>query len=150
VYWNKFIQFVATIRPALEFVAIVATPIGVFWGLHTYQRSVRLEKAKWMKELYEKFYERTELKGMRDILDGDDTQKISEMVKSEDTHFTDYLNFFEFLGYLSESKQIGRNEILGMFDYYLRNLRDQPEVAGYIKRPDKGFEKLRALLSQVK
>src|SRR5436309_15983741 len=42
--------------------------------------------------------------------------------------FTDYLNVFEFLGYLSESKQIGRSEILRMFDYYLKNLRKHPTV----------------------
>lgn len=103
-----------------------------------------------MKELYEKFYERSELKSVRDILDGDDKQKISEMVNREDADFTDYLNFFEFLGYLSESKQIGRTEIVGMFDYYLKNLRKHSTVLDYINEPAKGFEKLRALLKQVK
>jgi hypothetical protein len=147
--WNTFIKFVAAIRPILEVFAIAATPIVAFWGLWTYRRSVRLEKAKWMKELYEKFYERSELKSVRDILDGDDKQKISEMVSTEATQFTDYLNFFEFLGYLSESKQIGRGDIVGMFDYYLKNLRKHPTVLDYINDPAKGFEKLRALLKQV-
>ncbi len=36
-----------------------------------------------MKELYEKFYERSELKSARDVLDGDGKQKISEMVNTE-------------------------------------------------------------------
>ena len=48
--WNTFIKFLATIRPILEVVAIVATPIMAFWGLLTYGRSVKLEKAKWMKD----------------------------------------------------------------------------------------------------
>lgn len=147
--WNTFIKYVAAIRPILEVVAIAAALIAAFWGLYTYRRSVRLEKAKWMKELYEKFYERSELKSVRDNLDGDDKEKISEMVEEECTQFTDYLNFFEFLGYLSESKQIGRNDIVGMFDYYLKNLRKHPKVLNYINNPAKGFEKLRALLEEV-
>ena len=139
----------AAIRPILEAVALAAASIAALWGLYTYRRSVKLEKAKWMKELYEKFYERSELKRVRDILDGDDKEKILEMVNTEATEFTDYLNFFEFLGYLSESKQIGSNEIMGMFDYYLRNLRERPAVLNYINNPAKGFEKLRAFLKQV-
>lgn len=102
-----------------------------------------------MQELYEKFYERPELKGARDILDVDDKQRVSEMVSTEEAQFTDYLNFFEFLGYLLESKQIGKNEVIGMFDYYLKNLQKHPMVLGYINNPTKGFEKLRALIKQV-
>jgi hypothetical protein len=83
VYWNTFIRFVPAIRPILEVFAIAATPIAAFWGRCTYRRSVRLEKVKWMKELYEKFYERSELKSARDVLDGEDKQKISEMVNTD-------------------------------------------------------------------
>ena len=137
--FSCFIKGLAAIRPILEVLAIVATPIAAFLALHTYRRHARLEKAKWMKELYEKFYERAELKSVRDSLDGDDEQKISEMVNAEATQFTDYLNFFEFLAYLSESNQIGKNEIVGMFDYYLRNLRQHPTVLNYISNPAKGF-----------
>jgi len=78
--WNTFIKFVAAIRPILEVFAIAATPIVAFWGLWTYRRSVRLEKAKWMKELYEKFYERSELKSVRDILDGDDKSQVLKVL----------------------------------------------------------------------
>lgn len=99
-----------------------------------------------MKERYEKFYEGQELKSVRDILDADDEQKISQRVDGEDVHFTDYLNFFEFVAFLSESKQIRESEIIGMFDYYLRNLRKHPTVWKYINDATKGFEKLRKLL----
>ncbi len=102
-----------------------------------------------MKELYEKFYERPELKAARDVLDGDDKQRISEMVENESREFTDYLNFFEFLAYLSESKQITEKEMLALFDYYLRNLRQNPQVLKYINVPAKGFERLAKVLARL-
>ncbi len=36
-----------------------------------------------MKELYEKFYQRSDLKGIRDVLDGDDPVKVSNLVREE-------------------------------------------------------------------
>jgi hypothetical protein len=101
-----------------------------------------------MKELYEKFYERAELKQVRDVLDGDDVRAISKMVADEGTEFTDYLNFFEFVAILSQSKQIGKHEVLDMFNYYLRNLGSRQEVMNYINDPAKGFEKLRKMLKE--
>ncbi|MGI0085792.1 MAG: hypothetical protein ACREBQ_11995, partial [Nitrososphaerales archaeon] len=63
-----------------------------------------------------------------------------------DSSFTDYLNFFEFLAYLEESRQVERAEILGIFDYYVKNLKSSPAVIAYINDPAKGFEKLRKFL----
>jgi hypothetical protein len=120
-----------------------------FWAVWTYHQSAKLERSRWMKELYEKFYEHDELKKTRDLLDGGDSDEISRFVHDEPPAFTDYLNFFEFLGYLYESGQIKLEEIRGMFDYYLKNLREHPAVLNYINAPAKGFEKLRALLKQV-
>ncbi len=146
MHWNTFIEFAAAVRPILEVFAIAATPIAAIWGLFTYSRSVSLEKAKWMKELYEKFYEHGELKKIRDLLDGGNSTEISDLVGKELPSFTDYLNFFEFLGYLHESGQISSEEVRGMFDYYLRNLKQTKPVADYIADPKKGFEKLQRLL----
>jgi len=146
MWWNTFVKFVAAIRPILELLAIVAMPIMALSALCTYRRSVRLEKAKWMKELYEKFYERDELKKTRDLLDGGDPAEISDLVRKEPSSFTDYLNFFEFLGCLHKWGQISLEEVRHMFDYYLRNLKQNREVAAYIADQAKGFEKLRRLL----
>ncbi|PYV11253.1 MAG: hypothetical protein DMG23_04850 [Acidobacteria bacterium] len=81
--WNTLVKYVEAIRPIIQVVAIAAGAVAALMGLSTYRQSVRLEKVKWMKELYEKFYERSELKSARDVLDGDDKQKISEMVNTE-------------------------------------------------------------------
>lgn len=82
------------------------------------------------------------------MLDGDDPSQISELVKKEPASFTDYLNFFEFLAYLCESGQIEKKEMAGVFDYYLRKLKQSSEVAAYINDPTKGFEKLAKVLRE--
>jgi hypothetical protein len=108
-----------------------------------------LERAKWIKDLYEKFYESIGLKMVRDAIDSANHTQIDSMVAQEDPAFTDYLNFFEFLGYLWESKQIRKEELLGLFDYYLRDLGKNKNIAAYIADPTKGFEKLQKLLEMV-
>lgn len=102
-----------------------------------------------MKELYEKFYERDDLKQIREMLDSGNHDAIGQLVKAEDPKFTDYLNFFEFLAYLSGSNQIKEEEMFGIFDYYLRSLEQNPEVAGYISDTQKGFEKLNKLMKKM-
>lgn len=119
------------------------------WALFTYSQSVKLQRARWVKELYEKFYERGDLKVIRDLLDSGNSKQISELVGTEPASFTDYLNFFEFLAFLSETKQIEDKEILGLFEYYLRILRKNSEVSEYISDPTKGFEKLHKLLDRL-
>jgi hypothetical protein len=134
------------IRPILEVLALVATVIGGGWAVWTYHRSAKLERAKWVKELYEKSYERGDLKTVRDSLDSGDPAKVSGLVDGEPASFTDYLNFFEFLAYLCESNQIEKEEMVGLFDYYLRSLKGNVRVAAYINDPSKGFEKLARVL----
>src|SRR5271169_4089666 len=148
--WTDFVQWVTAIKPILDALAVCATLIAASWGLDTYHRSVRLERAKWMKELYEKFYEDNRLKSIRDLLDGDDDEEITRLVQNGDPSFTDYLNFFEFLSFLHESKQIRKEEVQGLFDYYLRSLTRNAEVRRYIDDPSNGFEKLKRLLKQLK
>jgi hypothetical protein len=50
--------------------------------------------------LYENFYERNDLKEVREVLDCDtgDSPEINKLVDEESQRFTDYLNFFEFVG----------------------------------------------------
>ncbi|MDE3178059.1 MAG: hypothetical protein KGM47_00245 [Acidobacteriota bacterium] len=135
-----------TVKLIAEIVTAAASLIAGWWALLTYRQSVNLERAKWVKELYEKFYERNDLKDVRDLLDSDDQNKIAELVQTEPRNFTDYLNFFEFLAYLSRSKQIGKEEVSILFDYYLENLSGNKNVRDYISNSKKSFEQLRELL----
>lgn len=124
----------------------IGTLVAAFWAAWTYHQSVKLARARWIKELYEKFYEQQQLKPVRERLDSGDEQSIAGLVRDEEPSFTDYLNFFEFLAYLEESGQVKRADMLGIFGYYLQNLKSCPPVIAYIKDPAKGFEKLRWIL----
>ena len=99
-------------RTVVEVIGLAGTLFAGFWAVWTYSQSLKLQRARWVKELYEKFYEHSELKKVRNLLDSNDIQQIRSMVEKEDPAFTDYLNFFEFLGYLWESKQVSEQEIL--------------------------------------
>lgn len=129
--------------------------VPAWWALFTYRQRVKLERAKWIKELYEKFYERSDLKAVRDLVDSreEDVTKRAELDKligEERPEFTDYLNFFEFLGYLEESRQVRQTDIFGIFGYYLASLKQNEKVNGYVEDGENGFEMLRRLLSKVK
>jgi hypothetical protein len=137
----------------LDWITAVGTLVAAFgalgtaiWAARTYSQSVKLARARWMKELYEKFYEQPLLKPVRDQLDSGNEQAIAKLVEDEDPAFTDYLNFFEFLAYLEESGEVKRADMLGIFGYYLKNLKSSPPVIAYVKDPAKGFEKLRRVI----
>ncbi len=128
------------------------TPIGglvaAFWAVWTYHQSMKLARARWVKELYEKFYEQPQLKTVREELDSSDEGVKTKLVRGESSSFTDYLNFFEFLAYLKESGQVKKADMLGIFQYYLENLKSCPDVFAYINDASKGFEKLSKVLRE--
>jgi gamma-glutamylcyclotransferase (GGCT)/AIG2-like uncharacterized protein YtfP len=127
-----------------------ATGTAALFALFTYRKSAKLERAKWLMELYNKFYEHDDLKMVRELLEAPDEAKVLNLVRAEPAAFTDYLNFFEFLGYLCESKQLKQTDMLAMFEYYLGRLEEIPPVAAYINDPAKGFEKLNKLFDAVR
>jgi hypothetical protein len=87
-------------------IATVGGLVAAFLAVWTYRQNTKLARARWMKELHEKFYEQQQLKAVREQLDGGEEEKIAKLVKDEGPEFTDYLNFFEFLAYLEESGQV--------------------------------------------
>ena len=107
-----------------------------------------LARAKWASSLYEKFYEATTLKQMRDKLDClNDVDLVNEIVIREDPAFTDYLNFFEFIAFLKASKQLKDSEIEAIFGYYLDCLNRHDRVKQYISNAENGYEGLAGLLT---
>lgn len=98
--------------------------------------------------LYEKFYEETTLKQLRDRLDClKDSDSVNEIVIREESAFTDYLNFFEFIAFLKSSKQLKDSEIEALFGYYLDCLNRHDRVKQYVTNPENGYEGLARLLT---
>lgn len=73
-------------------------------ALVTYRRNVRTKRAEWLSTLHAKFFESTNYKSMRHIIDYEPPEFVTlrdciaqggsdQLVES----FVDYLNFFEFI-----------------------------------------------------
>lgn len=102
---------------ALKTIAAFLALVTAFVAYRVYRFNSRLECAKWLNTLYEKFYEKDELKKVRDILDcdGGESSAVEEPVRSESKEFTDYLNFFEFVAVLGKSKQLAKGGVEDLF-----------------------------------
>jgi hypothetical protein len=120
---------------------------GAVFAAFVFRRNSALDRAKWASGLYEKFYEATTLKQMRDRLDcSSDLDSVNEIVIREEPSFTDYLNFFEFIAFLRKSQQLKDSEIEALFGYYLDCLIRHDRVKQYISNPENGYEGLANLL----
>ncbi|HEX4067547.1 MAG TPA: hypothetical protein VHZ09_16125 [Acidobacteriaceae bacterium] len=124
-----------------------AAAIAALGALYQYWQNSRRERAKWAVQLYEKFYEANHYKSTREKLDCvPNAIEVAQLVAEESTDFTDYLNFFEMVGYLAKKKQLRTEDALSLFQYYLRCLKQHDEVMKYLGNKEKGYEQLREFL----
>lgn len=144
--WTAVSQLVVSITGSLAALGTVAAAI---YAAFVYRNNSRLERARWASTLYEKFYERKDLKKVRDALDCEQgTKQVEALVSMEESDYTDYLNFFEFVAFLNHRGQLTREEVEDLFGYYLRCLTRHDTVRRYVK--EKGYERLDALLTTLK
>jgi hypothetical protein len=131
---------------SIKDLATIVGAVAALWAIYVYFTNSRLRRAEWLASLYEKFYERPDLKEIREILDCEenDSADITKLVREEPSNFSDYLNFFEFVAVLQNSRQLRKAEIEDLFGYYLGCLENCPPVRNYIAR--KGYEQLDRLL----
>ncbi len=112
---------------------------------------VRADHATWITRLYEKFYERSELKKIREEIDCGSREAIAAVVQKCDPEFTDYLNFFEYVAYLNKNGQLTDSEVEDLFGYYLNCLAQNTDIMGYIENTTAhGYEQLAKLLHDRK
>jgi len=131
------------------FVGIIAA-IGAVW---TYRQNSQRERAKWVVELYEMFFEDDRHKKIRGILDSQANSDNVETLLADqesgdfDAH-TYYLNFFELVTFLSQEKEIRSADVNTLFEYYIECMLRHDDVVKYINDPKNGFEYLRKLLAK--
>lgn len=132
----------------LKTIAALIAAAAALWGIYVYFSNSRLRRAEWLRSLYEKFYERVELKRVREVLDceGGRSEAIDKLVSEEPPELSDYLNFFEFVAVLRKSRQLTEEEIEDLFHYYLDCLENCRAVRAYIAK--KGYEQLDRLLQE--
>jgi hypothetical protein len=111
----------------LKTIAAMIVAGTALWGIYVYFTNSRLRRAEWLASLYEKFYERPELKVVREVLDCEGGQ-------------------FEFVAVLRKSGQLTQEEIEDLFHYYLDCIENCRAVRAYIAK--KGYEQLDRLLQE--
>jgi len=130
-------------------IASLGTLAAAFTALWVYRKNSRLERARWAWDLYKSFYQEKDLKEVRDQLDcSAGSQTVTELVTEEGSQFTNYLNFFEYIAFLKNAKQLKDSEVHDLFGYYLNCLKRHDSVRAYIVRPENGYEGLVKLLDE--
>jgi L-amino acid N-acyltransferase YncA len=122
------------LKDIAQIVSYLVGAFAAFAASLNYRKSSRVERAKWLAELYDKFYERDLLKPIRATLDcsANEGDSVDTMVQGETAEFTDYLNFFEFVAYLRASGQLSKGDVEAMFGYYIECLRRHASVRKYV------------------
>jgi hypothetical protein len=126
------------------------------------ERRGELEKAKWLAQLFERFYESPQYKEVRRRVDYGEIEDLLSLITKDKVpnatfsmeeqivfdQFTDYLNLFEFVAYLRKLDQLDSEDIKAMFAYYLERLIEvdtRGEIRAYIR--DNGYGNFDRLLS---
>jgi hypothetical protein len=126
--------------------------LGIIVTVLNYRNQVRIKRAELLKSLYEKFFENSMYKEVRVWLDYGhlhDRLTTADQVQREvnEEKFTDFLNFFEFIGVLYASNQLTFKLVYEVFDYYLKKIKVDADCKDWIDRYS--FEKLKVLLKNV-
>ena len=127
---------------------VVAGLTGVF-AAATYHRNSRTKAAEFMVGLHRMFFVDATYQGMKALLDCDgpaEEAKLAEAVAKESAEFTDFLNLFELVAYLTQDGTLDAEDTEALFGYYLDRLRGKAAVWEYVRQSSKGFENLRRLL----
>jgi hypothetical protein len=140
-HWRDIVQI------AFYLTAIAAAA----YSARTYYRNSAQERAQWLFEMYQRFYDAPGYRDIRMRIERGQTQFAQEE-KDEELlqRLDDYLNFFEFISFLVKEKRLHRQEAMAMFDYPLRQLARDNSISRYLTRPEYGYEGLNELLKNLR
>lgn len=156
-----------TIDLIIKAVAFIVTAIGIIFAALTFrsnsktlERNSLLEKAKWLNQLYEKFFEKPIYSEIRELLDynsspnekytrlKDVIERKSDSESKLQEQLVVYLNFFEYIATLWKTGQITERDVHMMFGYYIKNLEKHDWLMSFAKENE--FKNLSLLISAVK
>lgn len=129
---------------------------GGLFALFTYRQGQQQRRAEWLDNLYTRFYEQAQYKRIRRIIDYEIEPDLSNLRMAIDSgtdadvveELVDYLNFFEFLGSLTDMGQLSKNEVSMMFEYYISRLNAHAFVVTFVQT--QGFERLSTMLKDCR
>lgn len=127
-------------------VASVVLALSVVAAFMQYTRGLKVQRAQWLVDLFEKFYEKDAYREVRRYVDWTEQSSVRAAM-SEDPDFeqkcTDYFNFFELIAYLEQIGELKREDVDAMFRYWIDQLRP---FQGYLA--EYGYENLVQLLRE--
>ncbi|HEY4208162.1 MAG TPA: hypothetical protein VGM31_15160 [Puia sp.] len=134
----------------IKLVAGVAALVAVIVAVVNYRAQTRLKQAEWLKSLFEKFFENSNYKEVRQWLEyGRLHQRLTvedqASREANEEKFTDFLNFFEFIAVLYVRRHLTVDQVNDVFDYYLKKIKSDPDCLNWIDQYS--FEKLKVLLA---
>jgi hypothetical protein len=134
----------------IQIISYIVGAAAAVSAVFVYRNNSRRERARWVESLYSRFFEKSELKQVRDALDCNaNDEKVNVLVAEEGSAWTDYLNFFELVAYLQESRQVAAEDVKALFEYYIGCLKRHRAAIDYIRDETKGFKYLRRLLHKI-
>ncbi|HXZ40503.1 MAG TPA: hypothetical protein VEG68_07155 [Terriglobales bacterium] len=147
VYGYNLIMCLDVIVKWTQIISYIVGAVAAFSAMWVYRSNSRRERARWAERLYSRYYEKKNLKSVRDLLDSTpDDPKVVEFVREDSSAWTDYLNFFEFVAYLQDSKQLSKEDVWALLGYYFECLKRHRCSSDYIRDRKRGFDYLRKLL----
>lgn len=134
----------------VQAVSYLAAGLSALIAVFTYRRNSRQERAVWLFELYQRFYDSPSHAHMRRLVESGKT-KFAETEDDEELlqKLDDYLNFFEFITFLVHQGRLKRKEALAMFDYPLRLIAKDKALMRYLSRPEYGYEGLTEFVKEL-
>jgi hypothetical protein len=135
-----------------KLVAGAGALVAVIVAVVNYRNQTRLKQADWLKSLFEKFFENSTYKEVRVWLDYGTlherlTVNDAALRQVHEEQFTDFLNFFEFIGVLYAHRHLSLAQVCDVFDYYLKKIAADADCREWIDQYS--FEKLKVLLSRI-
>jgi gamma-glutamylcyclotransferase (GGCT)/AIG2-like uncharacterized protein YtfP len=152
--------------------AITLAVVGgftAFFAVREYREKGRVEKARWLSDLFRQFFVDPTFKVIRQKIDFNDLEPIRDLIVRERAwhqlgvpetfkpeekelldQFTDFLNFFEFVGLLQKNGRLTDDDIGSLFHYYITRLVEvdpDNEIRRYLK--ELNFQNLNDLLNRV-
>lgn len=136
--------------------AVLSATVGGAVTIYIYYKNSCLRKAEWLYSLFEKFFDKTTYRDMRQLLDhekAEDIERLRQTLECDceaqlEEQLIDYLNFFEFIASLWKLGQLPLKEIQMVFHYYICRLADFSFLIEYIRK--EGFEGLDALIKECR
>jgi len=112
-----------------------------------YRKNSARQRTLWIYDLYRRLWDQPSLRSMRLRIDNGDLPSLDALDATQLADFDDYLNFFEFIGYLRQSKELRQGEIETMFDYSMKQIAEIDGISSYLAKY--GYEQTSALLLEM-